>query len=263
MELGWCFITWKLEQLRNGCMSMIEIKNLTKCYGETIAVNNLSLSIEKGRIFSFLGMNGAGKTTTLRMLVGVLRQTKGEIFINGVNSRQDPISVKQIIGYIPDRPYLYAKLSGVEYLQFVGDLYGMAQSDIESRSEFLLEHYQLSGARDRLIESYSHGMKQRLATCGALLHSPQVLIVDEPMVGLDPHGARLLKQSLREYAERGMTVFLSTHSLNVAEEVSDLVGVIHRGELIFQGTVDEIRGEVQGGSDQSLEELFLEITRVR
>jgi len=238
---------------------MIEIENLTKRYGDFCAVNQLSLKIEPGEIFGFLGINGAGKTTTLKMLAGILLPTSGRISICGFDMRENPLAVKAVTGYIPDRPYIYGKLTGREFLYFIADLYEIDPLQADERIDRLLSEYGLLKWQDELIESYSYGMKQRLATCAALLHKPQVLIVDEPMVGLDPCGARLLKASLKKYAHDGMAILLSTHSLNVAEEVSDRLGVIHKGSLVAIGTLAEIRQQT-GDQNGKLEEIFLEIT---
>ncbi len=238
---------------------MIEIENVTKLYGNFKAVNGLTLSIKPGEVFGFLGVNGAGKTTTLRMLAGVLKPTSGRIRICGYDIEEQAREAKLITGYIPDRPYIYSKLTGREFLYFVADLYSMEASVAEEQIDTLLAEHKLTSWQDELVESYSYGMKQRLATCAGLIHKPRVLIVDEPMVGLDPHGARLLKQQLRRYASEGMAILLSTHSLNVAEEVSDRLAIINRGSLVTTGTLEDIRKEVgRAGSD--LEEIFLEIT---
>ena len=238
---------------------MIEIHNLTKRYGTFCAVNNLSLEVRAGEIFGFLGVNGAGKTTTLKMLSGVLQPSSGSISICGFDMDREPLKAKSVTGYIPDRPYLYNKLTGREFLLFVADLYQVPLADADGRIAQLLEDYSLLSWQDELIETYSYGMKQRLATCAALIHHPRVLIIDEPMVGLDPHGARTLKQALRAYAKDGMAVLLSTHSLHVAEEVSDRLAIIHQGSLIATGTLADIRAHV-GSTDQRLEDIFLELT---
>ncbi len=238
---------------------MIRIESLTKVYGNYRAVDALSLEIEGGEIFGFLGVNGAGKTTTLKMLAGILRPTSGSIFIGDFDALANPREAKRMIGYIPDRPYLYPKLTGREFLHFVADLYEVPPREARERAQDLLTEYTLTDWQDELIESYSHGMKQRLATCAALVHRPKILIVDEPMVGLDPHGAKLLKESFRSYAQAGMTIFLSTHSLNVAEEVADRLAIIHRGSLIAHGTFDHIR-EQSGGQEERLEEIFISLT---
>jgi ABC-2 type transport system ATP-binding protein len=238
---------------------MIELQSVTKTYNHITAVRNLSLSIGQGEIFGFLGVNGAGKTTTIKMMVGILSPTAGEIIIGGNILRTQAIAAKKIMGYIPDRPYIYPKLTGMEFMLFVCDLYSVPYRESRIRSEQLLEEYALTEWQHELVESYSHGMKQRLATCAALVHQPKVLIVDEPMVGLDPHGAKFLKEAFKRYAKAGMTIFLSTHSLNVAEEVADRLAIIHKGELITSGSLAAIR-EQTGKADEGLENLFLQLT---
>ena len=238
---------------------MIRIENVSKQFGSFSAVRGLSLHVGRGEIFGFLGVNGAGKTTTLRMLVAVLNPTSGRIFIDDIDNQQQPLAAKRITGYIPDRPYLYGKLTGREFLGFMADLYDVDTRQAERRISELLEEYGLQDWQDELIESYSHGMRQRLATCAALVHNPRLLVVDEPMVGLDPHGAKLLKTAFRRYAQEGMTIFLSTHSLNVAEEVADRLAIIHRGSLITSGTLADIRRQT-GDFENGLEDMFLELT---
>jgi ABC-2 type transport system ATP-binding protein len=241
---------------------MIELSNVSKTYGSLKAVNNLSLSIPQGCIFAFLGMNGAGKTTTIKMMTGILAPSSGTISVGGFNLRTQPCEAKSLIGYVPDRPYLYPKLSGREFLHFVCDLYQVPAVHVEARVSQVLDEYSLSPWADALIESYSHGMRQRIALCAALVHEPQILIVDEPMVGLDPHGARDLKQAFKRYAASGTTVFLSTHSLHVAEELADAIAIIHKGDLLVNGTLEQVR-EITGSNRDGLEEIFLEITSAR
>ena len=239
----------------------VEISNLVKKFGSFSAVDDISLSLESGEVFTFLGVNGAGKTTTLRMLAGILRPTAGKIEIDGLDIVKDSRDAKRITGYIPDMPYVYAKLTGREFLNFVAELYDVEKKKAEKKIEELLFHYKLTPWADELLESYSHGMKQRLVTCSALLHSPKFLIVDEPMVGLDPHGAKLLKESLRSYAkEEGLCVILSTHSLNVAQEVSDRLAIIHKGKILELGTFDELQtaANCKGGK---LEDAFIILTQ--
>ncbi len=238
---------------------MIRIDNLSKTYGDFRAVKDVSFSVSAGEISGFLGVNGAGKTTTLRMLAGILKPTSGSATINGYDIHRDPIGAKRSTGFIPDRPYLYSKLTALEYLCYIGELYQMKQAEIKPRALQLLETFNLSKWRDQLIESFSHGMKQRVATCGALMHRPKALIVDEPMVGLDPHGAKLLKSILQSYAGEGNAVLLSTHSLNVAEELTDSIHIIQHGAIIASGTVDEIRALSQAPG-AGLEQVFLEVT---
>ncbi len=238
---------------------MIEISGLTKRYNSFIAVNNLNLKIRAGEVFGFLGVNGAGKTTTLRMLAGILKPSAGSISICNFDMASTPDKAKAITGFIPDRPHLYNKLTAREFLKFIGDLYKVPRNEISTRSSALLEEYRLSEWENELTESFSHGMKQRLATCAALIHNPKLLIVDEPMVGLDPHGAKLLKEAFRRYAKAGMTILLSTHSLNVAEEVSDTLAIINKGSLLATGDFHQIR-EFAGAQEANLEQIFLELT---
>ena len=239
---------------------MITLDRVTKRYGSFTAVDSVSLAIPAGGIFAFLGVNGAGKTTTIRMMTGILKPTSGSITVGGFDIVEQPIEAKSIIGYVPDRPNLYQKLTGREFLYFICDLYRMDRKRAERRIDETLEEYSLQQWQDDLIESYSHGMKQRLAACAALVHDPRVLIFDEPMVGLDPHGAKHLKEALKRYASQGLTVFLSTHSLNVAEELADFLAIIHRGSLLTAGTLDEIRAKTGRQQEEDLEHMFLELT---
>ncbi len=236
---------------------MIRVLGVEKRYGSFQALHRLDLHVRPGEVFGFLGPNGAGKTTTIRMFAGVLTPTAGRIVIDGVDLAADPVESKRRVGYVPDRPYLYDKLTAREFLKFIGRIYGMDAATIARRADGLLEENQLLDRADELIEAYSHGMKQRLVLASALLHDPKALIVDEPMVGLDPHGARRIKALFRRLADEGRTVFLSTHSLDVAEEVCDRVGILYRGRLVALGTVAEMR---QGRSGANLEEVFLQIT---
>lgn len=238
---------------------MITLTNLSKTYGSFTAVNNISLSVPSGGIFAFLGVNGAGKTTTIRMITGILKPTSGSIYLGGYDLLSEPLQAKAITGYIPDRPNLYPKLTGREFLYFICDIYRVQGKQAEKRIDEVLDEYSLTQWQDELIESYSHGMKQRLATCAALVHDPRVLIVDEPMVGLDPHGARNLKEAFKRYAKNGVTIFLSTHSLNVAEELADNLAIIHQGSILTTGTLDDIR-ELTGKHEEGLEHMFLELT---
>jgi ABC-2 type transport system ATP-binding protein len=238
---------------------MIKLSNVSKNYGSFVAVRDISLQIAPGSIFAFLGINGAGKTTTIRMMAGILRPTSGTISLGGYDISTQPLEAKQIIGYVPDRPYIYPKLSGREFLYFICDLYRVPPSQADSNIDQVLEEYSLTPWQDSLIESYSHGMKQRIAMCAAMVHKPQILIVDEPMVGLDPRGAHDFKESLKRYAQAGLTVFLSTHSLNVAQELADHMAIIHRGAILTNGTFDEIQ-KATGVHTTDLEEMFLELT---
>lgn len=238
---------------------MIQLKNLTKTFGEVVAVNRLNLSVSKGEIFGFIGPNGAGKTTTLRMMGGVLAPTEGSVIIDGVNMADEPEKAKRRIGFIPDRPFLYEKLTGMEFLRFTADLFGMKEGLFCEKSEEVLKQFSLYHWADALIESYSHGMKQRLIISAAILHDPRVIVVDEPMVGLDPAGMRMVKDLFRNLAKKGTAIFMSTHTLTVAEDVCDRIGIIHKGHLIATGTTEELRlrAQVQEGD---LEEVFLILT---
>jgi len=238
---------------------MIELKSLTKHFGDIVAVTQLNLSVAKGEIFAFIGPNGAGKTTTLRMMGGVLAPTEGSIVIDGVNMAEEPEKAKRRIGFIPDRPFLYEKLTGMEFLRFTADLFGMEDALFNEKSEQVLKQFSLYDWADELIESYSHGMKQRLIISAAVLHDPKVIVVDEPMVGLDPAGMRMVKDLFRNLAKKGTTIFMSTHTLAVAEDICDRIGIIHKGLLIATGTTEELiqRAQVQEGD---LEEVFLILT---
>lgn len=238
---------------------LLVVENLTKRYASFEAVTNVSFSIMPGEIFGFLGVNGAGKTTTLRMLAGVLRPTEGQIKVAGYDLNSHSLEAKGITGYIPDRPYLYNKLTAREFLHFICELYKVPEEEGEARIDVLLSQYSLREWENELIESYSHGMKQRLATCAALVHGPKLLIVDEPMVGLDPHGAKFLKQSFKQYAREGMAILLSTHTLSVAQELADRIAIIHKGSIMTIGTFDEIRA-LTGVDDDALENVFIRLT---
>ncbi|MDP2968701.1 MAG: ABC transporter ATP-binding protein [Deltaproteobacteria bacterium] len=238
---------------------MIELKNLTKKFGSVVAVNQLNLSISEGEIFGFIGPNGAGKTTTLRMMSGILAPTEGSIMIDGINMARQPEKAKQRMGYIPDRPFLYEKLTGMEFLRFTADLFGVEDGLFKEKSESLLKKFSIYDWRDELIESYSHGMKQRLIISAALLHEPKALIIDEPMVGLDPAGIRMIKNLFRDLSEKGTTLFMSTHTLSVAEDVCDRIGVIHKGKLIAIGTVEDLKDSARV-EEGDLEKVFLILT---
>ncbi len=236
---------------------MIRLEAVEKRYGSFQALQPLDLHVHAGEVFGFLGPNGAGKTTTIRMLAGVLTPTSGRILIDGIDIVEEPVESKRRVGYIPDRPYLYDKLTAREFLQFVGGIYGMDPARTAERGDMLLADNDLLVRADELIEAYSHGMKQRLVLSAALLHEPRVLIVDEPMVGLDPHGARRIKERFREVADSGRTVFLSTHSLDTAQEVCDRVGILYKGRLVALGAVDEL---LSGHDSTDLEQVFMQIT---
>ena len=239
---------------------MIRLVNLSKNYGTLAAVESLNLEVPSGQIFGFLGPNGAGKTTTIRMIMGILKPTSGRVFLGDYDMTREPQKAKAIAGFIPDRPFIYEKLSGREFLGFVGKLHGMDAAPLAHKASELLESLELAPWKDELIESYSHGMKQRLVVCAALLHDPRILVVDEPMVGMDPKGARTLKDLLRARAAGGTTIFMSTHSIGVAEEICHRIGIIQKGRLIACGSMDELYGNAQT-RDGNLESVFLELTR--
>ena len=237
---------------------MIRIRGLSKKFGAFTAVDNVSLEVERGTIFAFLGTNGAGKTTTIRMMTDVIEPTSGTVEIGGYRLDINPIEAKFLMGVIPDRPYLYGKLTAREYLQFMAEIYRVKHRPARERIDQLLNDFGLFERQFDLVETYSHGMKQRLSLCGALIHDPPLLVVDEPMVGLDPRGARLLKDTFRERCRSGLTIFMSTHSLSVAEEIADKLAIIKRGKIVAEGTLQEIFSRVQDSS-QGLEEVFLQI----
>jgi ABC-2 type transport system ATP-binding protein len=238
---------------------MIKVTNLTKRYERFLAVDALDLEIAPGEIFGFLGPNGAGKTTTIRMMMGILRPTSGQVLLGNYDIEREPEKAKALAGFIPDRPFMYEKLTGNEFLQFCGKLHRVESHRLERRAAELLDQLDLARWRDERIEGYSHGMKQRLVICAALLHEPPILIVDEPMVGMDPRGARTLKDLFRSLAENGTTIFLSTHSINVAEEICHRIGIIQKGRLIACGSMAEIQRRSQS-KDGNLESVFLELT---
>ncbi len=237
---------------------MIELEQVTKRYGRKVAVRDLSLSIPAGELFAFLGPNGAGKTTTIKMLVGLLRPTAGVVRLCGIDLARDPREASRRLGYVPDQPYLYDKLSGREFLEFIVDMYGLPSALGEERIASQIEQFDLADFVDHLTESYSHGMKQRLVFASVMLRDPAVLVIDEPMVGLDPRSAKLVKDLLRRRATLGTTVFMSTHTLSVAEEIAERIGIIDHGRLRMVGTLDELRH--QSSLETTLEELFLRIT---
>ena len=238
---------------------MIEFIQATKRYGRSDrnALDHLNLKVGDGCVYGFLGPNGAGKTTAIRLLTGALRPTDGEIRVNGISVTEKPIDAKRMIGFVPDSQEMYERLTGVEYLNFMADIFGVSEADRRERADKYLARFDMAeAARDR-IGSYSRGMKQKIAAIGALIHEPPVWVLDEPMVGLDPRAAFLLKEEMRERANAGATVFFSTHVLEVAEKLCDRVGIIHKGKLIMEGTPEELLGKT---GDASLEEVFLEMT---
>jgi ABC-2 type transport system ATP-binding protein len=238
---------------------MIELKDLTKKYGDFQAVNDLNLSVKKGEIFGFIGPNGAGKTTTIKMMGGILEPTNGTVTIAGVSMQSEPEKAKSKIGFIPDRPYLYEKLTGMEFLRFTADLYGVPEEVFQATVYKILKDFSLADWADELVESYSHGMKQRLIMSAAIVHNPEVIIVDEPMVGLDPAAIIMVKKLFKTLADQGVTIFMSTHTLKVAEDTCDRIGVIHKGSLIALGTTTELQREANV-TEADLERVFLNLT---
>jgi len=238
---------------------MIELAGLTKRYTDLVAVNDLNVFVPKGEIFGFIGPNGAGKTTTINMMGGITAPTSGSVTICGIRMEEHPEKAKSKIGFIPDRPYLYEKLTAMEFLEFTADLYGVNENDFLARSQEQLEMFLLSEWSNELIESYSHGMKQRLVMAAALLHEPEVIIVDEPMVGLDPVAIKMVKELFRHLAAEGVTIFMSTHTLKVAEDICDRIGVIHKGSLVANGTPKDLRRLTDAG-EADLEQVFIRLT---
>jgi len=238
---------------------MIELTSLTKRYGRFTAVDGINLTIPKGELYGFLGPNGAGKTTTMRMIAGILQPTSGTVKISGIDIQKDPLVAKSRLGFIPDRPFVYDKLTGVEFLRFVAGLYGMGGKEVEDQIDELLGLFELAPWKHELTESYSHGMRQKLIISSALVHRPEVIVVDEPMIGLDPKSARLLKDLLREFVTGGGTVLMSTHTLEIAEAMCDRIAIVQAGRIAAAGTMEDLRLQTSSG-DVSLEELFLKLT---
>jgi ABC-2 type transport system ATP-binding protein len=238
---------------------MVQAHGLTKHFGKLVAVHDVNLQVEAGQVFGFLGPNGAGKTTTIRMLTGLVRPTSGSASVAGYDVSTEPLEVKRRIGYLAEAPYLYPKLSGREFLIFMAQLYQVPGPEARQRASRLLSLFELSVKADELVETYSHGMRQKLALAGALVHEPPVLFLDEPTSGLDPRSARLVKDLLMALVGRGHTVFLSTHVLEIAEQLCHRVGIIDHGQVIAIGTLDELRGQAQHGA-YSLEDIFLQLT---
>ena len=238
---------------------MITLTGLTKRYGKFKAVDGIELTVPKGELFGFLGPNGAGKTTTFRMIAGIIVPTAGRIEIGGVDLVRQPLVAKRRLGYIPDRPFVYDKITGAEFLRFVAALYNAEDASLERRIDELLDLFELMPWKHELTESYSHGMRQKLIIAGAFIHRPEVIVVDEPMVGLDPKGARLLKDLFRQYVNRGGTILMSTHTLEVAESMCDRIAIMQSGRILAQGTMDELRVQTASGN-ASLEDLFLRLT---
>ena len=232
---------------------MLEIRNLTKSFGEKKAVDNLSLEIKPGEIYGFIGHNGAGKTTTLKSIAGILQFDEGEIKIGGVSIREDPIACKRMLAYIPDNPDIYEFMTGIKYLNFIADIFGVGAEERQERIKKYADLFELTKDLAEPVSAYSHGMKQKLAVISAWLHEPKLIIMDEPFVGLDPKASHILKEMMREFCDKGNAIFFSTHVLEVAQKLCDKVAIIKNGKLIRSGTMEEVRG------DDSLEEVFLEL----
>ena len=238
---------------------MIQLLDLTKKYGTFTAVDRVTLTVPKGSLYGFLGPNGAGKTTTLRMIAGILRPSAGRVRIGGDDVATHPLAAKMRLGFIPDRPFVYDKLTGAEFLRFVAGLYGQEGQVVERRIDELLDVFELATWKNELIESYSHGMRQKLIISSALIHRPEVIVVDEPMVGLDPRAARLLKDLFRGFVGRGGTVLMSTHTLEIAEAICDRLAIIQGGRIVAAGAMPDLRRQHDAG-DLGLEDLFLRLT---
>jgi ABC-2 type transport system ATP-binding protein len=237
---------------------MIELSGLTKKFGNFTAVDAIDLQVPDGELFGFLGPNGAGKTTTLRMIAGILKPTAGIVRIAGIDIAADPIGAKAKLGFIPDRPFIYEKLTGAEFLRFVAGLYGQEGAKIEHRARELMALFDLEEWRDELVESYSHGMRQKLIISSAFVHRPEVIVVDEPHVGLDPKSIKILRDLFKEYVRRGHTIMMSTHTLEAAETLCDRIAIINVGRIAACGTMDELRAGARHGG--GLEEIFLRLT---
>lgn len=239
---------------------MIHTYGLTKRFGSLAAVRDLNLIVEPGELFGFLGPNGAGKTTTVRMLVGLLQPTAGTAVVAGHDVLEEPLAVKRAVGYLAEVPHLYEKLTGLEFLRFVGGLYGLADDEGDERAERLLALFDLTDKRDQLVQSYSRGMRQKLGLSAALIHEPRVLLLDEPLAGFDPRSAARAKEVLRELCQRGVTVLMCTHVLEIAERMCDRIGILDGGVLIAVGSIDELRVQARSTDGATLEELFLRLT---
>jgi len=238
---------------------VILVESLVKTFGSFRAVDGVSLDVKPGEIHGFLGPNGAGKTTTIRMIAGLLKPSAGRVSIDGHDLAKEPEAAKRALGFIPDRPFLYEKLTAAEFLRFHGGLYGLEGEPVEERARELLALFELTGWAHELVESFSHGMKQRLVMCSAFLHRPQAVLVDEPMVGLDPRGARLIKDVFRVMSEKGVAILMSTHTLEVAEQMCDSISIIQGGRIIAKGTVPELHA-LAGTDDPQLTPVFLKLT---
>lgn len=245
-------------KLNKGVGGMICVKNITKTYGDKKVIDDISLDIKDGEIFGFLGHNGAGKTTTIKMITGITKQNSGTIEINGIDVLENSIESKKQFGYVSDSPDMFLRLKGIEYLNFIADIYGVSEEDRKERIKNYANQLEMSQALGDKIQSYSHGMRQKIVLIGALIHDPSVWILDEPLTGLDPKSSYILKEMMREHADKGNTVFFSTHVLEVAEKICDRVAIINKGKIIFCGTLEEMKQHFKNNS--SLEKMFLEMT---
>ncbi len=239
---------------------MIKLENLSKNYGDFLAVDNINIEINQGELFGFLGPNGAGKTTTIKMMVGLLKPTGGRAVLGGLDIEKESVEAKRINGYVPDEPFLYDKLTGFEFLEFVADLWKVEKETKYKNIDKYLNFFELEDKRDHFIQSYSHGMRKKIALAAALVHEPKILYLDEPTVGLDPKSAKLMKELLKNFCQKGGTVFLSTHILEIAENLCSKVAIINKGKIIAQGTVEELK---QQNKEASLEDIFLELTATK
>jgi len=239
---------------------MIELRNVTKKFDKFTAVNNISLRVEPGDLFGFLGPNGAGKTTTIKMIVGLFSPTSGTIRVNGFDTVSQPIEAKTTIAYIPDQPFLYDKLTGREFMYFAGGLYKIEKETLHSRIKDVIELFEIGQWIDKRSEDYSQGMRQRVSIAAALLHHPRTVVIDEPMIGLDPRSAKIVRETLSRLSQEGVSIFMSTHSLPIAEELCNRIGIIHNGQLVFADTQDKLQAYKQQ-YDGKLESVFLELTR--
>ncbi|MCW4010460.1 MAG: ABC transporter ATP-binding protein [Candidatus Bathyarchaeota archaeon] len=237
----------------------VELRNVTKRYNELVAVNNLNLNIDKGEIFGILGPNGSGKSTTLKMLLGLLQPDEGNVNVLGIDSRVDPVGVKRLVGYAPEAPHLYEFLTGIEFLDFIGDIYGMQAEEKRSRINEYLKALQLEGREGDMISSYSEGMKQKIALIAAFLHKPKLLILDEPLNALDPRSARIVKDFLQQLKNQGVTTIMSTHILEIAQAVCDRIGIMYQGKLLALGNMEELR-KMASLPNSALEDIFLKLT---
>jgi ABC-2 type transport system ATP-binding protein len=239
---------------------MISLHQVTKKFGDFTAVDNLSLTIPKGEFFGFLGPNGAGKTTTIKMIVGLFAPTSGQILVNGFDVVKQPMEAKQSIAYVPDQPFLYEKLTGKEFLYFVGGLYKLPKKILHERIQNIIDHFEIGSWVDKRTEDYSQGMRQRITIAAALIHEPKTIIIDEPMIGLDPRSSKIVRETLRAQAEQGVSILMSTHTLAVAEELCDRIGIINKGKMVFCDTREQLQADKQR-YDGKFESVFLEVTK--